>query len=1758
MDFLCSKEGRSHGCLDRYCKHSEYGPVLCGVSRLGFKNFGRCFINCNGSRAAWGRRRGHERTQALFQRYPGRNSRVSGRSLFQVRSRGTGPAACSRFSNLELQRVLQHARFWERHGNLCQEMLGWSETSNLCPCWVKGRKGTPRGKKESSYEEACSSWSSGQRKGSSKARTQKRGVVGGGKSQAPAAVSYFEIHSQGWQGRGGSDQCSVRCRIGAEFRRPRRGVKTCTGECEEGRNVERRSWDAGISPCGSLGPTEEEAAEAWAEGFSGGYKRFYFEWSEWGLDSSCSRSLRSGEVEKEKELGRKRPRDCFGEASDWEVEAQREEEEEKEAEDQGGEGGESDWDDFKLRRNLRWLRGDGGECGVIRGGSGTAHAEEESRCTRVGLVNVDRSHQGAARTDRGDRSQLSGRFSDGWSTSDDLLHPPCQAEFFTASEGDAGDVSSGFSHGCSSSRCNCKGRGCSCCQIHGNPSEPSGCQLGNSPPYGIVLNGRGECIDDGYVAQDTEACTDSCKDAVEHSDSRMELSRTRSWTWRQRRLGDHKRVKGRRSWERKRKEGQRKRKGQLEQSQRLACQRMERLKGTPKGEIDLPHPSLATAVRETCMNVGPLPGFMELAQEANCLNSLGCVLAWTLVNVAATAKYGHNERLVQSIFKTSDAWQRAGRSRLALPLREGGLRKVKMFLLSVDLKTALSPNYVLEWARDCWILAAAFACNSLYGHSSPLNPGDWRKAEKRCVLAIGRAVDRLLSRGDVAVAFDETREKKLKSVRLNYQGEEMGSCHKLTLRQVLPALPPKEHGGVIDCLDFVGPLTKHLLTNPEECLLDDLPLSFTLPKAKIHIAEGERMGIATELVDRGVCDWIPLSEVAEFRGSKILNGLFGVEKPSKLDSGESVLRLIMNLVPSNSLFRQIRGSVKNLPSITAWLSSVVLEGEELRIWQSDMSNAFYLFRIPKAWMRYLSFGVFADGAEVGRQPGVRFALATRVLPMGWGSSVAVMQEISERILEIGSLPLDAQLTRNRALPKWMVGILAESGKKGKAWWRVYLDNFCAGEIMPIDCEEREGDKIHEKAETAWADAQVLSSAKKKKVAELTGQELGAFIDGKEKWIGGSAERFIALGQSTLYVLGQPFMAKKVVQVLGGRWIHVMQFRRPTMSALNELWEFVGKRQFGQSLVNKVRRELFCCLCLVPLMHTFIGAEPAKCLTASDASMKGGAVGIAHQLTDVGHDYVRSMLFNKLDEGTIPVMVVSLFNGIGGCFRCYDVLGLRPAALVSFDVHQPANRIISRRWPQAEIFGDVRDFTPEVAKDLLMRYTNILELHLWWGFPCTDLSSAKANRLGLDGPASGLFYEGKRIRKMLKKLCGIRVRFKEIVENVASMDGSQREIISKELGSRPYHLDCVDAVPMHRPRLCWTTEQLEHVIQGVAFLDEEPWIRVLASAPYPEMEDWICDGATWAGGQDGYALPTCMKAIRRSSPPVKPAGINRCSWDVLGRYKADEFRYPPYHYKEQFIFTTKEGRWRLVEEREKELLLGYGWEHTSLCKSASDRKANLSQYKDERNSLLGDSFSIFSFIIPAAALCREFIQDVHYHHLVRRMGLAPGFRCHIRCVAPIKQKLQFGMDEFSTMHTFETLNRHLLSRVNHTGSDVKIVTGEILNPRAFPRQSLEPDLLVWEKCFSVRWGLKQHINVLELRSILLAVRYHISHLHALDMRLCHITDSYVCMSVVSKGRSGSKQLRAVLQQLNALLLSHGLTLVLGHVDSLTNPTDEASR
>ena len=756
-----------------------------------------------------------------------------------------------------------------------------------------------------------------------------------------------------------------------------------------------------------------------------------------------------------------------------------------------------------------------------------------------------------------------------------------------------------------------------------------------------------------------------------------------------------------------------------------------------------------------------------------------------------------------------------------------------------------------------------------------------------------------------------------------------------------------------------------------------------------------------------------------------------------------------------------------------------------------------------------------------------------------------------------------QMARSKPIPEWFNELLRQAGSTNRAWWHVYLDNFAAGERISRGSPSLDAELCHKLAEEAWNSAGIISSEKKRVSGAEKIVELGAEINGASRFLGASSERMLQLIQTTLWCLKQEILSRKKWQIIAGRWIFVLQFRRPGMSILNNVWKFTSQQQkVTQRLKREMQLEFFLCICLSPLLHCNLGAAIPKLITASDASETGGAVGFSTKLTLCGEDCLHASRINDKLNSPLPILVLSLFNGIGGAFRAYDVAGVIPRYRVAVECDKAANRVTMRTWPGTELVKDVALVTRAMVKEWSRRFCQLEEIHLWAGFPCTDLSGVKDGRLNLRGSQSRLFWEIPRIRHLLEEEFGDAVTIKEVLENVASMDREACMEISEELGRRPFLVDCVQAVPMRRPRYSWCTEDIDVAVAGLELTECPYWTEVVASAPYPPVEAWKTPGYDWWGEAEGAVFPTSMKSIPRRVPPPKPAGLAKSSPAARARWAADSFRFPPYQYEDRFILSSQDsGAWRLLSADEKELLLGYGWHHTRLAMAASQIKMDETAFNDKRHSLLGDSFSIYSFVIFAVACCKRFLPVVSYAHLARRCGIAPGFRFPLRREAVLHRSLQYGTPFLVLQKDrlyIDDFNRLLLRRTNHTGSDIRVVTGDVLAPKQFPRQSVSASWWEWEEGFTTKWSRKEHINILEIRSLLLALQFQVSRFKIQDARVFHLSDSYVSISIASKGRSGSTQLQRLMQQIASLCLAFGLFPVFAHVDSSENPTDEGSR
>jgi len=128
-------------------------------------------------------------------------------------------------------------------------------------------------------------------------------------------------------------------------------------------------------------------------------------------------------------------------------------------------------------------------------------------------------------------------------------------------------------------------------------------------------------------------------------------------------------------------------------------------------------------------------------------------------------------------------------------------------------------------------------------------------------------------------------------------------------------------------------------------------------------------------------------------------------------------------------------------------------------------------------------------------------------------------------------------------------------------------------------------------------------------------------------------------------------------------------------------------------------------------------------------------------------------------------VLSLFSGVGGFDLGLEAAGMETVFQCEWDKH--ATSILERHWPHIPRWGDISTLT---GKHILA-HAPVIDV-VAWGSPCQDLSVA-GKRAGLEGSRSGLFHEGVRIIKELRKETNNEYPRISIWENVYGALNSNR-------------------------------------------------------------------------------------------------------------------------------------------------------------------------------------------------------------------------------------------------------------------------------------------------------------------------------------------------------------------------------------------------
>ena len=1001
----------------------------------------------------------------------------------------------------------------------------------------------------------------------------------------------------------------------------------------------------------------------------------------------------------------------------------------------------------------------------------------------------------------------------------------------------------------------------------------------------------------------------------------------------------------------------------------------------------------------------------------------------------------------------------------------------------------------------------------------------------------------------------------VKSRTVDYAGEEVAHALPLRLEELLPGLPVTGVAGSLSAVEAATGDVKEWVSDPRRTLKPQDLWPKKNPKARINSTRDEWYRICEELYRRGIIETIGLEEVFVGNDGPVLNGAFAVEKKGQPGVGQvRVTRLIMNFVPANAFQGLMQGDLSTLSSSSSW-TQLVLGPSEVLLWSGDdQRGAFYAWELPRSWRPFMAFAWPVPGHLVGGKPGTMEYVASRVIPMGWIQAVSLFQHL-HRSIGMSSQPSGAghahekEWRRDRPMPQTSDGKMTE-------FVQFYLDDFDCPEVVPSVGWEGLVGKLsdtHVNQREAYRRWGVGISEEKSHVRDPQVVRMGAEVDGCKGTVGAPVLKKFEAAFFGPWCMGLRLPPTKVLLMVLGRMVRCFEFRRPLMCLLHSVWP-KGSLMMRKPLSTSPLQELLVAISMLPLASADLRATISNVVTCSDASEAGGGLCCSGGLTDEGlqalerlqsKEYLASRAVGfqpqgalRVEGGTGPrIVVVSLFDGVAALMCGLCRLNCQVLAFASSEVDKECKRLVRKRWPGVIELGDIQKIDREKIEALHRSVGYDVDLVLCGGgSPCQDLSALLADREGLAGSRSKLFFEMPRIFKDLRETFACPVY--TFVENVFSMTEANRNAFSDTLGVEPILVDCTAFSRCRRPRLFWVDWEVqardEEVLKQHSRYQE--WIFPLHDYDKKWWLDKLCEC------EDDALLPTFTRALPRKTTPKRPAGLAGASQSAIDRWHADLYRFQVYQYETRNLVKKPDGALRVPSLTERERLMGFPAGYVS---SAISTKLTVNEAFNLGACMLGNSFNVYCITF----LLDELLVQVSKSHKPRQLDrilvrdeVAPQGWCeHPKFFPSCKP------DEFSRM-----LVQEFLRQGDKGGTDVKLDVGIPFRVKAWPRAGIRSRLFQWKIVNGYAWKHRSHINVLELQAVVHSMQWRLRKLDAFRSRVLHLVDSQVVASVITKGRSSSFRLKRAVQRLSALVLAGELRLSIGYVATDDNPSDIPSR
>eukprot|EP00435_Cladocopium_sp_Y103_P069634 s456_g33.t1 len=967
--------------------------------------------------------------------------------------------------------------------------------------------------------------------------------------------------------------------------------------------------------------------------------------------------------------------------------------------------------------------------------------------------------------------------------------------------------------------------------------------------------------------------------------------------------------------------------------------------------------------------------------------------------------------------------------------------------------------------------------------SRPLSVAQQGTVEHLCTM-----VEHLENSGLKCPGLEES-SRALVSARFDYTGEPVVPMEDIIAEKVIAAWPKEGEAAIQDAVDYLPPPLRKKLLDPGSCLKQLHEWPARPPASKVRATDKEWEKVVRAGYKRGLM--VPVEEDEVFRdlaGNPVVSGAGAVPKMKSV-GGETkhLQRFISNLIPANAYQDRLDGDDRLLPYLG---QLTLLEQGEQELWlvdAEDFVSCFNLFRLPPCWHRYMAFEKKISAEVFGGAPGKMVYAAMAVLPMGWISSVAVIQTIVRSLVFAeAQVPPSSEIAKTKKIPQ-------EDDLSV-----IYLDSFDQLRRMDVGCREVLKGVMsdrHKKFLDVCREKGLPLNEGKRVVAATKGSLQGGELDGQLGTYGLSHDKMSQLLGLGAAMLSHMRWGEFLLRHFVGKATCGMCFRRPLLSVFQCIFEEIQDRLAeGRSALPSpnVFDEVVMVMSMVPMFFTNLRAPIDPEISVTDASPSGGGAAVATQ-------FRREPVTIEPDKDKCYECGTDLHDD--DRYPCPAACGGVFCSLACVMAHREVDHALYHECPRrawrppkfGERFaGERAPLSMAVAMEGHLEVQPPYDLHFGQDI-FTEDGRAELNRLMQEdnlfaehwAPECKLFTQARGIPIKLKS--GRVIDGPQPVRDAAHLMGypwSPPDVKARVRKSNTMVLKTLKRAKQKRPRERWNYVTVEHPYRS--WLWEFTLVKEMERDPMFSHSVGSC--CCFGGAREKWFsffgdLPSLPQFLERDCP----------GHVGLKSYQVEELEDGSLYYP-----TSEEAE--------------YPW---GLCKAYA---------KALRLQL--DRDGIFE---------QMYVQERerHFAEELTRATSRLGQEVVIGALSSLLARAEMSMQMGQEMNHL----RALLRSATYRGTDVRFTAD--LGTESEPNVHEVPYLAMrwqWKTVLAFPWKTEGHINELEVGAFAVFLKRRGRTKAKQHTKFFHVLDFMVCRGALAKGRSSSKRLNRVLRRCGALMIA----------------------